>query len=50
MEKTDVGVLKPEAIQSKVFTIRGVQVMIDRDLVNDEKMNWSQYATTPLQI
>ncbi|WP_257670819.1 ORF6N domain-containing protein [Parapedobacter tibetensis] len=32
MEKTDVGILKPEAIQSKIFTIRGVQVMIDRDL------------------
>ena len=32
MEKTAIGVLKPEAIQSKIFTIRGVQVMIDRDL------------------
>jgi ORF6N domain. len=32
MEKTDVWVLKPEAVQSKIFTIRGVQVMIDRDL------------------
>lgn len=32
MEKTDVGVLNSKAIQSKIFTIRGVQVMIDRDL------------------
>ena len=32
MENTAIGVLNSKAIQSKIFTIRGVQVMIDRDL------------------
>jgi len=39
MDKTDVGVLEPEAIQSKIFTIRGVQVMIDRDLADEVVAN-----------
>jgi len=39
MDKTDAGVLEPEVIQSKIFTIRGVQVMIDRDLADEVVAN-----------
>jgi|GEM_PF-6470205 ORF6N domain. len=32
MEKIETGLLELETIKSKILTIRGVQVMIDRDL------------------